>query len=159
MNAGPRLSLGDTGDDVRRLQRLFVIMRVADLTSINGVFDAATKSRVVDLQRSVDIRADGIVDTETWSKLPPDPPAVSLRLTDSGAAVLKLQQAFRQMADALVGPRFGVLPADGTFGIDTKLAVQAYQGHLGLTPDGIVGDQTWLTPGSKGVTLYERTKA
>jgi peptidoglycan hydrolase-like protein with peptidoglycan-binding domain len=145
MNAGPILSLGDTGDDVRRLQRLFVILRAADISSVNGSFDAVTKTRVVDFQRPLDIPADGMVDSEVWRRLPDDPPAVSLRFGDRGSAVLKVQEAFRAMADQAVGPPFGALPADSIFGSDTKFAVQAYQGHLGLTPDGVVGDQTWFT--------------
>jgi peptidoglycan hydrolase-like protein with peptidoglycan-binding domain len=32
---------------------------------------------------------------------------------------------------------------DGIFGPDTKASVEAFQRWGGVTPDGIVGDQTW----------------
>jgi peptidoglycan hydrolase-like protein with peptidoglycan-binding domain len=35
------------------------------------------------------------------------------------------------------------IPADGTYGTASKAAVQAIQGHYGVTQDGIVGPVTW----------------
>lgn len=37
----------------------------------------------------------------------------------------------------------GSIPVDGQFGPTTKGATQAFQECAGLTPDGIIGPQTW----------------
>jgi peptidoglycan hydrolase-like protein with peptidoglycan-binding domain len=58
-----------------------------------------------------------------------------LHLGDSGEAVTKLQRE-------LVAAGFAVEP-DGNFGEHTKSAVIAFQTHSALTPDGVVGPQTW----------------
>ena len=56
----------------------------------------------------------------------------------------------------LLNARGASLTVDGAFGALTAAAVSAFQGPVGLTPDGIVGDATWaalitqLAPGSSG---------
>jgi len=43
MNGGPTLSIGSTGHDVRRLQRIFVTTKVLAPGDINGTFDSTTE--------------------------------------------------------------------------------------------------------------------
>src|SRR6266516_965529 len=50
MNSGPTLSSGSTGHDVRRLQRIFVMMKVLAPGNITGTFDSTTEQAVKDFQ-------------------------------------------------------------------------------------------------------------
>ena len=59
-----------------------------------------------------------------------------LRIGASGAAVVELQARL-----AAVG--FSPGTADGQFGSRTHAAVTAFQRSRGLSPDGVVGSQTW----------------
>jgi peptidoglycan hydrolase-like protein with peptidoglycan-binding domain len=50
MNGGPTLSIGATGSDVRRLQRLLVEVKSLSFDPIDGSFGANTESAVKDFQ-------------------------------------------------------------------------------------------------------------
>ena len=51
MNGGPTLSIGATGSDVRRLQRLFEVeIKSLSFDPIDGSFGANTESAVKDFQ-------------------------------------------------------------------------------------------------------------
>ena len=65
MIGGPRLALGSAGVAVRDLQRIFVMLKSADVRSITGNFDVDTNLHVVDFQREFDIMANGVVDVDT----------------------------------------------------------------------------------------------
>ena len=73
MNSGPTLSIGATGHDVRRLQRIFVMTKVLAPSNITGSFDATTEQAVKDFQQGAGLTADGIVGPQTWQALPADP--------------------------------------------------------------------------------------
>ena len=137
MNSGPTLSEGSTGPDVKRLQRLFVMMKAAP---------------VIDFQTSNGLTADGIVGNQTWAKLPADPNTPQLTKGATGAAVTGLQKGLLKFGGA--GSPIDPGPADGQFGPRTEAAVKAYQTQHSLTADGVVGDRTWWTPaGGAGATL------
>jgi hypothetical protein len=61
----------------------------------------------------------------------PDP---ALSIGDRGQQVKKLQEALNARGEDLI--------ADGVFGPSTHAAVVAFQARSGLTPDGVVGQQT-----------------
>jgi peptidoglycan hydrolase-like protein with peptidoglycan-binding domain len=61
MNNGPTISIGSTGRDVRRLQRLFVMMKVLAPGNITGTFDSTTDQAVKDFQQGAGLTVDGIV--------------------------------------------------------------------------------------------------
>lgn len=61
---------------------------------------------------------------------------VVLKTGDRGAMVRRLQEEL-----ALLGYMDGA--ADGIFGDETRRAVMAFQKAMGLSPDGIVGVETW----------------
>ena len=46
MNQGPTLRRGSEGRDVRRLQRLFVMMKTLDVGDIDGIFGPRTEHAV-----------------------------------------------------------------------------------------------------------------
>ncbi|MBD2200872.1 MULTISPECIES: peptidoglycan-binding protein [Calothrix] len=61
------LRRGATGNGVKALQSL-LNYRGAGLT-VDGVFGANTETRVLEFQRAVELLADGIVGTKTWSAI------------------------------------------------------------------------------------------
>jgi len=48
---------------------------------------------------------------------------------------------------------FGPGPADGIFGPNTDRATRAFQVHMGLTGDGVVGPLTWAVARGRGMSL------
>ena len=152
MNSGPMLALGATGPDVRRLQRLFVEMKLLDFQGIDGDFGPITDQVVRDFQGSDGLVVDGIVGPATWSALPADPHTPLLANGSNGAEVAALQEALTAYSNA--DPATDPGPIDGDFGASTEAAVRAYQGDRGVPVDGIVGDLTWWVPaGAAGATL------
>ncbi|MFL6804686.1 MAG: TIGR02594 family protein [Xanthobacteraceae bacterium] len=72
---------------------------------------------------------------------------ITLRLGASGEHVKRLQWLLR---GALVPPV--KVSVDGDFGQRTEEAVKRFQGQHSLTPDGVVGPQTWTALGQKLAT-------
>jgi len=152
MNSGPTLALGATGNDVRRLQRLFVEMKLLDFYGIDGDFGSITDQVVRDFQGSEGLAVDGIVGPATWGALPADPDTPLLANGSNGAEVAALQEALTAYSNEDPATNPGAI--DGSFGPLTEAAVCAYQGDRGVPVDGIVGDLTWWVPaGALGATL------
>jgi len=152
MNSGPILSIGSTGADVRRLQRLLVEIKILGFEQIDGTFAASTEAAVKDFQSGNGLTVDGIVGPQTWSKLPADPQTPRLSQGDSGAAVSALQTGLKSFS--VQDPAADPGPIDGAFGPRTEAAVRAYQSDRGVVADGVVGDRTWWVPaGAAGATL------
>ena len=152
LNHGPTLSIGATGQDVRRVQRLLVELKLLTFERIDGTFDAATESAVKDFQQGIGLTGDGIVGTQTWSRLPADPHTPRLSIGAAGNAVSALQKGLK--AYAAQNPAADPGAIDGVFGHRTEAAVRAYQSDRGVSVDGVVGDRTWWVPaGAAGATL------
>lgn len=153
MNHGPSLHSGSTGSDVRRLQRILVMIKLLDFTQINGTFGPQTAQAVKDFQTGAGLTVDGAVGDQTWQALPADPNTPRLARHASGAAVTALQNGLKKFSAAPGDPTDPGL-VDGHFGPMTESAVRAYQGGHGIGADGIVGDRTWWVPaGGAGATL------
>jgi peptidoglycan hydrolase-like protein with peptidoglycan-binding domain len=150
MNSGPTLSIGATGHDVRRLQRIFVMTKALLPSGITGSFDVTTEQAVKDFQQGAGLTVDGIVGPATWQALPSDPDTPVLSRGASGSVVTALQQGLKKYSTPATDPGL----VDGDFGPKTDAAVKAYQQDRGVHVDGIVGDQTWWVPaGAAGATL------
>jgi peptidoglycan hydrolase-like protein with peptidoglycan-binding domain len=152
MNTGATISMGSSGVDVRRLQRLLVEMKLLDFTGIDGSFGPNTDAAVRSFQQSEGLVVDGIVGPLTWAALPADPNTPRLSEGSTGGVVSALQQGLTTYSseDPAVNPG-GI---DGDFGSMTASAVRAYQGDRGVAVDGVVGDRTWWVPaGAAGATL------
>ena len=70
MNSGPQLTIGAQGDDVRRAQTIFVMMKTLGFEQIDGIFGTVTKNAVIDFQEGAGLPADGVLGNLTWAKLP-----------------------------------------------------------------------------------------
>ena len=150
MNTGPTLSIGSTGRDVRRLQRIFVMMKALGPSNITGTFDATTEQAVKDFQQGAGLTVDGIAGPLTWQALPADPNTPLLARGASGSVVTALQKGLKKYGTPATDPG----TVDGDFGPKTEAAVKAYQQDRGIHVDGVVGDQTWWAPaGAAGATL------
>jgi peptidoglycan hydrolase-like protein with peptidoglycan-binding domain len=152
MNQGPTIQQGATGEDVKRLQRLLVMMKLLGFEQIDGVFGPKTAAAVKDFQQGAGLTVDGIVGAQTWAALPADPKTPLLKQGSTGAAVTALQKGLKAISGDGSIPSPGAI--DGDFGSQTKASVQGYQTVHGLAVDGIVGDRTWWVPaGAAGATL------
>lgn len=152
MNSGPTLRKGSKGADVRRLQRILVMIKDLEPAGIDGAFGARTDLAVRNFQESEGLAIDGIVGRATWAALPADPNTPTVSRGDRGPVVSALQVALRK----LHGPGAPTDPGavDGEFGRRTEAAVRAYQAERKLKVDGKVSDRTWWAPaGAAGATL------
>lgn len=157
------LRMGDTGDGVKVLQYyLSVASRFVSAVppvAIDGVFGQKTKDAVTAFQRQYGLVQDGIVGRNTWNQLyrlvkgvgaavplfdlaePVDFDGVLLRRGSRGERVGLLQEYLTVIAryDADIP----AIPVTSYFGDQTYNAVIRFQQEYGLTPDGIVGKNTW----------------
>jgi hypothetical protein len=95
MNSGPALHVGMTASDVKKLQRLLVALKELNFDQIDGTFGSTTEPAVKSFQQSNGLTADGIVGSQTWSKLPADPQTPVLSQRDTGAVVSALQKVLK----------------------------------------------------------------
>jgi peptidoglycan hydrolase-like protein with peptidoglycan-binding domain len=112
------ISLGDTGDDVMRLQRVFARSKVLEPDSVDGVFGSQTEQAVRDFQQSEGLVADGIVGPITWSHLHPYREASPPLQAGSLGPVVAMLQGVLKTGFGYAGP------IDGMFSADTVVAVR-----------------------------------
>jgi peptidoglycan hydrolase-like protein with peptidoglycan-binding domain len=62
MNSGPTLTIGSTGPDVRRLQIIFVMTKLLDVSDIDGIFGPKTQDAVKSSNKEVISRRMGSLD-------------------------------------------------------------------------------------------------
>ncbi len=142
------IRLGETGEDVKRLQRVFARMKILAPENVDGVFGTQTDLVVRDFQQSNGLVVDGVVGPITWSHVNPYREASpQLEAGSLGPVVAKLQGVLK------IG--FGYTGAiDGIFGPATEAVVRQYQADSGLAVTGIMDERTWMAPaGAAGATL------
>jgi peptidoglycan hydrolase-like protein with peptidoglycan-binding domain len=142
------IKLGDSGDDVKRLQRVFARTKVLGPDSVTGVFGPETEQAVKDFQQSNGLVVDGIVGPITWSHIHPYREASpTLQAGSLGPLVAMMQGVLKS--------GFGDASAiDGVFGPVTETVVRQYQTNAGLPATGVVDERTWMAPaGAAGATL------
>lgn len=165
---GTPLRLGSRGPQVTQAQ--VMINRISQnypaisrIYPVDGIFGEQTERSVLSFQRIFNLTPDGIIGKATWYQL------VRLYVGVNNLAELESQgqtfyrvnwqgsgtlqegntgQSVRQLQYMLqvVSDYISTVPAvaiDGIFGPATQAAVIAYQRYAGLTPDGIVGTNTW----------------
>ena len=165
---GTPLRRGDSGDAVFVIQRSLneiaknypAIPRVTE----DGIFGEATERSVRTFQQIFNLTPDGIVGQATWNRMVLlyvairrlseldsegvrfigssfEYPNDVLRFGSRGENVELLQYLLNTVAEF-----YDTIPSvenTGYFGEQTQNAVIALQRQFGLTPDGIVGENTW----------------
>jgi len=123
-----------------------------------GVFSARTEENVREFQRYFNLPQTGIINEETWNRIVsvyysllqnfPEEEAVlesypgePLRQGSEGENVLYIQKALNSIRNVISGINY--VSEDGKYGPATAAAVRQFQTFFSLTPDGIVGPQTW----------------
>jgi peptidoglycan hydrolase-like protein with peptidoglycan-binding domain len=142
------IKLGDTGDDVKRLQRVFARNKELGPEDVDGVFGPKTDQAVKDFQQSNGLVVDGVVGPITWSQVHPYREASpTLQSGSLGPVVAMLQKVLKT--------GFGYAGViDGVFGPVTAAVVRQYQTNSGLPVTGVVDERTWMAPaGAAGATL------
>ncbi len=171
------LRRGSSGNDVLQVQtRLNRISTnypaIPKIANVNGFFGQTTEDAVRRFQEIFNLTPDGVVGKATWykiqfiyngikrlnqldsegltlSEVSRQFPGV-LREGDSGdfVRVVQLLLAFVSQYEESVPP----LSVSGYYGPETTAAVRSFQQTYGLTPDGILGEQTY----SQLYDVYER---
>lgn len=131
------LKVGSRGTAVTELQKNLTKLGY-DTKGTDGIFGNDTKNAVLSFQRAHNLTADGIVGAGTQSAITK---ALNyhnngiLLLGSRGTAVAELQKNLTKLGYDTKG-------TDGIFGNDTNNAVIAFQRAHGLSPDGMVGNET-----------------
>ena len=162
------LRIGSTGDYVRILQ--IRLNRISDnypsipkIASPDGIYSFDTEAAVRRFQEIFNLTPDGVVGSATWNTVQRIYTAVkrlnslnsegislsevsqqyegALTLGDTGNSVVNLQYFISTLAAYY--PTIPAVDIDGVFGEGTRDAVIAAQKTFGLTPDGLVGEDTW----------------
>lgn len=165
---GRPLRRGDTGEDVRTLQRQLERIRknypaLPTIPSLSGIFDQSTEAAVREFQRIFNLTQDGIVGKATWYRVKAIYNGVK-SLSEVTSEGLTLSEAQRQFPRALrlgdrglgvqtvryylafLGfflPQLPPIRITDFFDEELQNAVYAFQSAYGLSVDGIVGRQTW----------------
>ena len=134
-------AIGDTGDDIKMLQRWLNLHGAAPQLVVDGIFGSKSDAAVTAFKQKHGLAHDGVTCIQTWTALIVPPPAVALELKtislrDTGILVQLVQ---RLLYTAGLTP-WGI---DGIFGTSTDETVRTFQASKGLVVDGIVGTKTW----------------
>jgi peptidoglycan hydrolase-like protein with peptidoglycan-binding domain len=118
-----------TGPAVEALQRDLTTLGVYD-GPINGEYDEATQEAIKELQTNNGLPADGRLTPQTIA-------AIQKGLGGQESQTIKAFQTTLSELGWYTGP------TDGAYGPVTAQAVAGLQTQLGVTPDGILGPETF----------------
>jgi peptidoglycan hydrolase-like protein with peptidoglycan-binding domain len=142
------IRLGDSGDDVKRLQRVFARTKVLGPSNVSGQFDQNTDQAVREFQQAHGLGVDGIVGALTWSQLPPYREASPTLAPGAVGPVVAMLQKVLKSGFGYTG---GI---DGLYGPITQGRVRQFQVGVSLPSTGTMDEQTWMAPaGAAGATL------
>lgn len=159
------LRYGSEGAEVTTLQnRLIALGYLAG--SADGKFGRDTKSAVIAFQKANGLSADGVVGTDTSTRLYASNVVSNTVSSTQTLRVGAVSDAVRDMQNRLI--TLGYLEngeADGKFGVKTSLALIEFQKANGLSADGVAGVKTFaklnsvsaITAGSTGSSTSSGT--
>lgn len=137
------LRYGSEGNEVTTLQnRLIALGYLAG--NADGKFGRDTKSAVIAFQKANGLSADGVVGTDTSTKLYASNVVSNTVSSTQTLRVGAVSDAVRDMQNRLI--TLGYLEngeADGKFGVKTSLALIEFQKANGLSADGVAGAKTF----------------
>ena len=165
---GVSLRVGSVGESVRTMQnhlnRIAVnYPLIPQISNPNGTFDSETEAAVKTFQRVFDLYPDGVIGGATWNKISwlfvgitrlgeldsegtrigisGNPPNVVLSRGSRGQHVLELEFLLN-----FISMYYDTVPSvvrNSVFDESVRNSVIEFQRTFGLTPDGIVGRNTW----------------
>ena len=140
--AGMHLALGSSGPVVRAVQQ-------AVGTGVDGSFGQATRAAVEDWQSRHDLPTTGVVDSATWRALlaaggTSTTPAANPLTRYLGTV---LRRGSHGLAVRALQTRLGIV-VDGSFGPQTKAAVNRFKRAHHLPADGVVRRAAWRALGA-----------
>ena len=138
----PTVRRGNRNKYVRVLQYALSFMGY-NVGAKDGAFGAQTQDALKRFQRDNGLVDDGIAGAKTWAVINRTAPNPTLRKGAKGEWVKYLQRK-------LTSKLYPLGNVDGIFGNATENAVRAFQRENGLTPDGIVGKNTWALLSRQG---------
>ena len=136
------LALGSSGPVVRAVQQ-------AVGTGVDGSFGQATRAAVEDWQSRHDLPTTGVVDSATWRALlaaggTSTTPAANPLTRYLGTV---LRRGSHGLAVRALQTRLGIV-VDGSFGPQTKAAVNRFKRAHHLPADGVVRRAAWRALGA-----------
>ncbi len=134
-------AVGQTGENVKTLQKALLTSGVALQGAADGKFGPATTAAIKEFQTALRITSTGIVDQLTAQLLGLVAGPALPKLGDSGSSVAKMQTLLITAAITVPGG------ADGKFGPATQKAIAEYQRTQGFATTGIVNLLTALALG------------
>jgi len=134
-------AVGQTGENVKTLQKALLTSGVALRGGADGKFGSATTAAIKEFQTALRIASTGIVDQLTAQLLGLVAGPALPKLGDSGSSVATMQTLLITAAIAVPGG------ADGKFGPATQKAIAAYQTTQGFAPTGVIDLLTALALG------------
>ena len=129
---------GSTGANVAFAQRqlkLYIPSEAAYVV-VDGNFGTTTETAVKAFQKKCGLSQDGIVGSDTWSRLGPNVWHSMPSYWNKTQSIMEVQRLLK-----IAGRYTGAI--DGTFGLGTENAVRFFQQIYSLSVDGIWGKQCW----------------
>lgn len=131
------LKVGCSGADVTALQNKLNYLGY-NCGNPDGKFGNGTKNVVISFQKTYGLTSDGIVGNNTLN-------AINTTVNRKNKNILSKGQVsddVKKLQEDLISLGYLSGKADRAFGTKTESAVKAFQNKYGLTPDGLVGDNT-----------------
>lgn len=139
--AAVSLRYGSEGADVVTLQNRLITLGYLTGTA-DGKFGRVTKSALIAFQKANGLTADGVAGTATQAALSSGSAKSNTVSTTTTLRIGSVSDAVKDLQNRLISLGYLKGKADGNFGLQTSLAVIAFQKANGLTADGVAGAKT-----------------